>query len=289
MMSRCNIGWSALAIAATLSVASATVRAQPVVYSNNVTNTMAMASRPASAGRQEIETADDFVLNVATRITGGSFTGLLPSAANVLGVTVKMYQLFPVSSDPVSGRVPTRVNSPSDVAFVSRSGSGLSFTTTLLSPSFTALNSVLTGINPSPNQRTGGEGPVTGQEVRFDFSFANPFDLAADHYFFVAQVALGSGEFYWLSGTRPVTGAGSTPFTPDLEAWIRNDGLDPDWLRVGTDIVGGTNPPTYNAAFTLNGTTITTPEPGTNVLVMAGLAVTGVAVRRRRRRYSHER
>ena len=27
-------------------------------------------------------------------------------------------------------------------------------------------------------------------------------------------------------------------FLTDLQAWIRNDPLDPDWLRVGTDIVG---------------------------------------------------
>jgi hypothetical protein len=42
------------------------------------------------------------------------------------------------------------------------------------------------------------------------------------------------------------------PFAPDLQAWVRNANLDPDWLRVGTDIVGGATPPTFNLAFTLN-------------------------------------
>jgi len=35
--------------------------------------------------------------------------------------------------------------------------------------------------------------------------------------------------------------------------WIRNADLDPDWLRVGTDIVGGT---TFNGSFSLSGETI---------------------------------
>ena len=54
------------------------------------------------------------------------------------------------------------MNSPSDNQFAARdSGLGqLSFTTTLLNPSFHALNSVVNGINPLPNQFTSGEGPV---------------------------------------------------------------------------------------------------------------------------------
>ena len=51
-----------------------------------------------------------------------------------------------------------------------------------------------------------------------------------------------------LSAARPIVPPG-TPFPPgvtDLQSWIRNSDLDPDWLRIGTDIVGGT---TFNAAF----------------------------------------
>ena len=36
------------------------------------------------------------------------------------------------------------------------------------------------------------------------------------------------------------------PFPPgftDLQSWTRDVGIEPDWLRVGTDIVGGTAPP----------------------------------------------
>jgi hypothetical protein len=51
----------------------------------------------------------------------------------------------------------------------------LSFTVTVLDPRFTALNSVANGINPLPNQFTGGEGAVTGEEVRFDVTFTTPF------------------------------------------------------------------------------------------------------------------
>jgi hypothetical protein len=57
-------------------------------------------------------------------------------------------------------------------------------------------------------------------------NFTTPFDLPADHYFFVPQVeiTMGSGEFLWLSGTRPIVPPG-TPFFPgftDLQWWTRD-------------------------------------------------------------------
>src|SRR5439155_16855691 len=115
----------------------------------------------------------------------------------------------------------------------------------------TASNSILNGINPAPNQTTGGEGPVTGQEVVFDIDFTTPFNLPPGHYFFVPTVQLTSGEFFWLSAPRPIVAPG-TPFGPDLQSWIRNDALAPDWLRIGTDITGQ-GP--FNAAFSLSGET----------------------------------
>lgn len=68
------------------------------------------------------------------------------------------------------------------------------------------------------------------------------------------QVQLSFGDFFWLSSVRPIAPPG-TAFAPDLQAWVPNADLDPDWLRVGTDIVGGTPVPTFNAAFTLTGQT----------------------------------
>jgi len=243
---------------------------------------MAMASRPDSAGKVEIEAADDFILNTSALVNSGTFTGLVPSGYNVTGVTVEIYRVFPAdSNNPPSGNVPTRANSPSDVAFDSRtSGTDLNFTATLLNNSFTAANSVLNGINKIPNQTTGGEGSVTGQEVQFSFTLTSPFSLPADHYFFIPQVELSNGEFYWLSSVRPIVAPG-TPFAPDLQAWIRNENLDPDWLRVGTDIVGGTPAPTFNAAFSLSG--VATPEPASIALFGGGMLALGVLLRRRRR------
>jgi len=112
--------------------------------------------------------------------------------------------------------------------------------------------------------------------MRFDVTFTTPFDLPADHYFFVPQVTLSNGaHFYWLSASRPISGAGTTPFSPDLQEWTRNAALDPDWLRVGTDIVAGIPAPTFNAAFSLEGTA--TPEPGTIFLGIAGMLAIGVS------------
>ena len=68
-------------------------------------------------------------------------------------------------------------------------------------------------------------------------------------------------------------------FFPDLQSWTRDEMLDPDWLRIGTDIVGGTTPPTFNAAFTLAGEAI--PEPST--LLLIGAALVALALLRIRR------
>jgi hypothetical protein len=244
---------------------------------------IATLSRPAGPGL-ETETADDFVLGGATQLTSATFTGLLPTnGASVTGVTVEIYRTFPNDSTvPPSGQVPTRANSPSDVVFDSRDSAGgsLSFSTTTLASTFTASNSVVNGINPLPNQTTGGEGAVTGEEVLFNINFTNPFMLPGDHYFFVPLVSLSSGQFLWLSAPRPIVAPG-TPFAPDLQAWIRNDNLAPDWLRVGTDIVGSG---AFNMAFSLDGADVAVPEPATWALMIGGFGMAGAVLRRRRSR-----
>ena len=155
----------------------------------------------------------------------------------------------------------------------------LSYTTSDLG-SFTAANSVQPGgIHPKPAQTTGGNGSLTGEEVQFNVTFATPFDLPADHYFFVPQVEItdATGNFFWLSAPRPIVAPG-TPFpagSTDLQAWTRDQFLDPDWLRVGTDIVGGSPAPTFNMTFSLNGQTV--PEPSSFILMgSALLAVAGL-------------
>jgi hypothetical protein len=244
---------------------------------------VATASRPSTAGKIEIESADDFILTSNTSLTSASFTGLLTggaSASNIGSVVVEIYRVFPFdSTDPPSGKVPTRVNSPSDVAFqVRTSGSELSFTTASLNASFTASNSVLNGINPIPNQATGGEGAVSGEELQFNVSLTSPLVLPAGHYFFIPQVAVTGGEFFWLSAPKPITG-GTGPFVPDLQSWIRNENLAPDWLRVGTDITGQ-GP--FNASFSVDGVTVdAVPEPQTYALMLLGMGVVGFAARRK--------
>jgi len=255
-----------------------------VIYDNLTPNSqMAIASRPGGPGTFEIEAADDFLLSSSTSITSASFIGLMvPGTAgtpSISDIQIEIYRVFPQDSNPVrTPNVPTRANSPSDVDFLSRDSAAsgeLSFSTSVLAASFTALNSIQPGgIHPSPGQTTGGNGPVAGQEVEFDINFLTPIDLPANHYFFVPQVQLtNGGQFYWLSASRPISGLGTTPFAPDLQAWTRDAGLDPDWLRVGTDIVGGGAPPTFNAAFSLNGTAV--PEPSSMVLVLGGIALIG--------------
>jgi hypothetical protein len=251
---------------------------------------MAAGSRPATPGKTEIEAADDFVTSQMTTIQHASFTGLVTGAAGpgIVGeVTVEIYRVFPLdSTNPPSGAVPTRVNSPSDGAFASAdSAATLTFSTTTLTATFTASSSVLNGINPLPNPTTGGESAVTGQEVTFDVTFNPPLVLPANHYFFVPQVQVTGGEFYWLSAAKPISATG-TPFASDLQSWIRDAALAPDWLRIGTDIVGGVTPPTFNAAFSLDGETVAAPAPvpalSTLGLLVLSLLLAGVAIFRLR-------
>lgn len=254
----------------------ATSRADVLLYNNDfATGAMATASTPDGNGFIEHESADDFLLTSPQAITSATFTGLVPTGASIQQVVLEIYRVFPLdSTTPPSGHVPTRTNSPSDVAFASRDSLAgeLSFTTNTLASSFTANNSVVNGINPLPNQTTGGEGDKTGQEIQFRVTLNSPIVLPADHYFFVPQVLLGDSTtpFLWLSAPRPPT---VTPFAPDLQSWIRDANLDPDWLRIGTDIVGGAVPPTFNAAFSVSGVAV--PEPST--LALAALGGVGLA------------
>ena len=246
---------------------------------------IATLSRTASPGRLETETADDFVTTAPTVITSATFTGLLvggATVANINEVEIELYHVFPIdSTSPADGRVVTRTNSPSDNNFAAADSAlnQLSFTTTVLNSSFTAANSIVNGINVIPNQMTGGEGAVTGIEVQFNVTFNTPFVLGADHFFFRPEVGLGNaGNFLWLSAPKPIVSPG-TPFAPDLQSWIRNDGpgaLGPDWERIGTDV---TNQGPFNAAFSLTGQTAPVPEPGT--LALLGLGLAGLALRRR--------
>lgn len=229
-------------------------------------------SRPGSPALVETETADDFILNTPASITGGSFYGLIGSTvplSDISEVTVEIYRVFPLDSTvPPSSNVPTRANSPSDNVLDSRDSvaASLNFSATSVAPDFTVANSVVNGIHPIPNQHTFGEGPQSGQEVRFDVNFSGPFLLPAGHYFFVPQVVV-PGDFLWLSAPKPIVAPGD-PFSPDLQAWIRNENLAPDWLRIGTDIVGGDPAPLFNMAFTLDGTVV--PEPSALPIMLLG-------------------
>jgi hypothetical protein len=253
-------------------------RLQPsaVVFSTGLPDgKVATISEPPNAhnSRVEFESADDFVLNTETVINRASFTGLLTGGAtprDVENAFLTIYRVFPNDSDVgrTSGpptfstpKVPTRVNSPADneIENFDSAVGDLRFHSRVLSTRFTAQNSVSSADKISVGSH--GNGPATGEEVEFDVNFKVPLDLPAGHYFFVPKIGLSAtapagADFLWLSAPRPIAPPG-TPFpagVTDLQSWMREDpGLAPDWLRIGTDIIGGT---TFNGSFSLSGHTV---------------------------------
>jgi len=272
---------------------STNVKARPFFFSTGNTDLrIGTLSRPDLGGSSEFESADDFPAVQELRIDSATFTGLIAPTAGATptigSVVVEIYRIFPKDSDTTRTPFPdppftpgqnlTRTNSPSDIAIDSRSsGAGLTFTITQISPSAMADNSV-TGINTAP-VKSPAVVPATGEEVQFNVTFTTPFDLPGpDHYFFVPQVQVTGGQFLWLSAPRPIVAPPGTAFVgfPDLQSWIRDAAIDPDWVRIGTDIVGGT---TFNGTFSLTGVI---PEPASVLLVTAGLIGLGAARRKRR-------
>jgi len=83
-------------------------------------------------------------------------------------------------------------------------------------------------------------------------------------------------------GSQANAGAGVIPITPDLATWIRNESLDPDWLRVSAGTVGGDPSPGFYSLFALDAVDV--PEPASVLLTLAGLAVVAL-LRIKARRY----
>src|SRR5215469_9381836 len=247
--------------------------ADPFSFSTgNPDGRLGALSRRPSPGKIETETADDFILADTTAIDRATIAGLIPletPLSNISDVEVEIYHVFPTDSvNPPSGNVPTRMNSPSDVEIASATRDGIAgtlhYTATILNSHFTVANTVVNGINKKPGQFTGGEGPATGQEVLISVTFNQPIVLDSNHYFFRPEVQLSDGSFLWLSAPKETLLPGTN--VPDLQTWIRNDNLAPDWLRIGTDI---TQQGPFDAAFSLSGVTVA--EPSALLLLGAGL------------------
>jgi len=220
------------------------------------------SSRPASPGKIETETADDFDLQQTTIINKATIKGLLPTDTDltkIKDVEVEVYHVFPFDSAPFSHKVPSRTNSPSDVeigtATRDANAGTLKFLPTVENASFSVNHTVVNNLKVN-----GGEPGMTGEEVEITVTFTSPIILPAGTYFFRPEVSVddANANFLLLSAPRPIVPPGNA-FVGDKQAWIRNSNLAPDWLRIGTDII--VDGDTFNMAFSLNGETV--PNAGT--------------------------
>ena len=289
---------SRVSLAALLFTAGACITApawadQFFFTTGNADAALGALSRSEGPGKIETETADDFILTQTTVINGATITGMLLRAdvADITNVEVEVYHRFPEDPHdtvPPSGNVPSRTNSPSDneidAATRDSSDGTLSFFYSSLNKNFSVSNTVVNGINPfivngkSDANRTGGEGTASGEEVQITIAFTKPIVLPPGHYFFRPEVLVTDGDFLYLSAPRPMVSPPATPLAQDLQAWIRNAHLAPDWLRIGTDIIdaAGANGPTFNMTFSLGGNTIPNAgipgEPSCHGQTVAALA-----------------
>ena len=242
-----------------------------------------------SAGKFEIESADDFVTTASqTSITSATFTGLLTggaTTANVGAVTVEIYRVFPNDSNVArtSGpptfstlQVPTRVNSPSDVELVDRSttSGNLSFTTTVLVADVYSTEFCSAGGHPSharSNHRRRrinhrARGTIHGKLHDTYQSFARSLLLRAPSGGDTA-VASSSGcrvlvrSFHRTHSQQalPICRAGRV-----TQCLIQTGSASERTLSDGVT-------PTFNAAFSLDG--VATPLPGALPLFATGLGV----------------
>jgi hypothetical protein len=221
------------------------------------------STRPASPGKIETETADDFVLQQTTIINKATIKGLLPTDTDlkkIKDVEVEVYHVFPLDSAPFSGKVPSRTNSPSDVEIGSATRDAnagtLKFVPAVENASFSVDHTVVNNLSVNA-----GELGMTGEEVEITITFTSPIILPAGTYFFRPEVSVNdaNANFLLLSAPKPIVPPGNA-FLGDRQAWIRNSTLNPDWLRIGSpDII--LNAGTFNMAFALNGETV--PNAGT--------------------------
>ena len=166
---------AASALVAALAMATPPASADVFFSTGDPDGLMATASagQASSAGKIEIESADDFVATSPTSLTSATFTGLLPTGlplSEISQVRVEIYRVFPNDSDvgrtpqvtyagelPFRRRVRRSGTAPARAASPSRRG--------VVNPLLHRRQLFLV-VNGDPSatelSKTGGEGPVTG-------------------------------------------------------------------------------------------------------------------------------
>ena len=270
-------GIAAVAFAAVMMPLPAA--ADPFFFSTgNPDGKIATATRPESAGKFEIESADDFSLTAQTSITGATFTGLLTegsTTANIGQVVVEIYQVFPNGSDvgrtsgaPVfsTNRVPTRANSPSDVALDSRDF-----------PWDRLASKLRFWLIPSRHSTASNLAVYIRCLVKLPAATVSDRVGSTIHSEFFNPVRFGCGSILLRPASHLISpwglslALGTEGFVPsrhafprrfyDLQSWTRARCWTPTGCGWGpTSLAVHSGKPTFNAAFSLTGVSVPLPS-----------------------------
>ena len=269
----------------------------PAVYSfstGDPDGKIATASRPESTENSR-SSPRMISCSPTTSITSATFTGLVPgggerpptsssrSIAYFPRLGCRPHQRVAAVLDV---EVPTRVNSPSDVAFLEADSAtgGLVLDQGARGDLHRKQLGETGGIYPEPESDTGGNGAVTGEEVRFDRELHRRLAPPRQPLFLRASGRAGQRQFLLAVGAEADRLAG-TPFPPgftDLQSWTRDDSARSRLAAHRHGHRGRRPAPTFNAAFSLAGSAV--PEPSTWAMMLLGFAGLGFAGYRRARK-----
>ena len=232
-------------IAAGLALATPAFAGDFFFTTGNADGLLGALSRSDSPGKVETETADDFVLTQTTIISGATIVGLVNAAvANITNVEVEVYNRFRWTRSVSSvGATCSRASTRRRTSKSMPPRAMEAWERSVLPQRQLSANFHRTehrGKRHQPESEPAGPAArvaTSGAEVE-DHHHVHQADPSARRSLFLSPGGVGGGWRFPVA-----VGAAGRSWRParrsrsDLQAWIRNARLAPDWVRIGTDVI----------------------------------------------------